>query len=239
MPDGRGFKVRESRKLLFWQTYPDAIPDGVLVCKCAQQRQNEKLWGNSGVPPKRTHCTFEGFDSFPDNLKYKKEQARFYAGAMAERQRLIVDGVEKISMTFSGRTGLGKSGLMAAVAMEWMRQGIAILWVDFGEFMEAIHKSYENDSDLATSTVVESAQRAPLLCLDDLGDMNRISPVTDHTREKTYALIRYRYEQMLPTIITTNLTVPQLLTQFGPRITERIGEMSHWIEMAGESLRFG
>ena len=71
----------------------------------------------------------------------------------------------------------------------------------------------------------DTITRAPFLIIDDLGTEqrilkrygNEILPLTD--------LILYRYEKMLPTVITTNLSHIQISEQYGPRISDRVKEM--------------
>ena len=71
----------------------------------------------------------------------------------------------------------------------------------------------------------DAATRAHFLIIDDLGTEqrilkrygNEILPLTD--------LLLYRYEKMLPTVITTNLSHSQIAEQYGPRISDRIKEM--------------
>lgn len=71
----------------------------------------------------------------------------------------------------------------------------------------------------------DAATRAPFLIIDDLGTEqrilkrfgNEILPLTD--------LLLFRYEKMLPTVITTNLSHSQIAEQYGPRISDRIKEM--------------
>lgn len=237
--DGRDFGVKASRMIAFRSEYPDAQFKGMQPCGCQEQRRLGRLWGTAGIPKHRRHCTFEAFDSLPEDYLEGKQEARFYAGEMAQGNVLIRKGVEKNSLVLSGEPGMGKSGMMACIARYWLDRGENVLWVDFGEFIEAIKASYDESSKVNASAIVESAQRSSLLCFDDFGDMARgIKPVTDHTRERTYDVIRYRYENELPTVITSNLDDGQMYAQFGGRIADRIGEMGHFMVMAGANLRF-
>ena len=71
----------------------------------------------------------------------------------------------------------------------------------------------------------DRATRASFLIIDDMGTEprilkrygNEILPLTD--------MLLYRYEKMLPTIITTNLSHSQIAEQYGPRISDRLKEM--------------
>lgn len=237
--DGRDFGVKSSRLTAFRAEYPDARFLGMTACACQEQRRLNAVWGTSGIPKHRRHCTFEAFDNLHEDYRHDKDAARYYAGEMAAGNIIINEGVEKASLTLAGPCGVGKSGMMACIARAWVERGEHVLWVDFGEFIEAIKSSYDEDSKISAQAIVESAQRARLLCFDDFGDMARgAKPVTDHTRERTYDVIRYRYENELPTVITTNLDGAQMYGQFGNRISDRIGEMSHVIPMGGTNLRF-
>jgi DNA replication protein DnaC len=157
------------------------------------------------------------------------------------------EGEVKNSLTLIGETGVGKSGMMACIARAAIQRGAPPLWVDALEFIEAIRKTYDDDKAANAAALIESAQRCPLLCFDDLGDMRLrgkmgqpgFGEASDHTREKIYSVIRYRYENEMPTVITSNLTQAQMYAQFGHRITDRIREMSHVVTVGGKNLRFG
>lgn len=60
-----------------------------------------------------------------------------------------------------------------------------------------------------------------LLLLDDLG----AAKPSEWTEEITYRLINYRYEAMLPTILTSNLEPRKLTEYLGDRVTSRLTEM--------------
>jgi DNA replication protein DnaC len=237
--DGRDYGVKASRLSAFHAEFPDARCVGMATCPCQEQHRLSRVWRTAEIPKHRRHCTFEAFDSLPDDLKEGKTEGRFYAGEMAQAAMMIYQGREASSLTLSGEPGVGKSGMMACVARCWLERGENVLWVDFGEFITAIRDSYDDDSPASTREIVESAQKVALLCLDDFGDMARGGKsVTDHTRERTYDVIRYRYEYELPTMITTNLTGDQIYGQFGARIADRITEVSHLVMMYPPNLRF-
>lgn len=232
---------------MFRATYPDAHCVGVVECGCVESARVVRVWGMAGVPEKRKGCSFEVFDSLNPEYKIGKEQARVFAERMANAVPMMLNGDEKSGLLFRGDTGRGKSGFMACIAIARLNRGESVLWVDTLEFIDAIRKTYDDDSTMNASAVVESAQHAALLCLDDLGDMRLkdrygragYGEVSDHTREKLYSVIRYRYENELPLLCTSNLNEEQMCSQFGPRLTDRIFEMCHIIPVGGKNLRFG
>ena len=76
-----------------------------------------------------------------------------------------------------------------------------------------------------------------MLGIDDLGEEetilldygNRIAPVID--------ILSYRYNRMLFTMVTTNLTPPQIRTVYGVRIADRFNEMMLVLHYKSPSFR--
>jgi DNA replication protein DnaC len=80
---------------------------------------------------------------------------------------------------------------------------------------------------------MHSAQHSPLLILDDVG----AERLTDWGREQLFLLIDHRYNQMLPTIVTTNLTPAELKQNIGDRIADRLVQGALLVPMTGQSRR--
>jgi DNA replication protein DnaC len=75
--------------------------------------------------------------------------------------------------------------------------------------------------------------RSPLLLLDDLGAAKQ-SPWTE---ELTYRLVNHRYNQLLPTLVTTNLPVAELRDAVGDRVASRLAEMTERVILTGHDRR--
>ncbi|GAA3162223.1 MULTISPECIES: ATP-binding protein [Streptomyces] len=78
----------------------------------------------------------------------------------------------------------------------------------------------------ASERELRRLSQVPFLFLDDLGT----SKVSEWTEEVTYRLINYRYNHVLPTVITSNLparddTGPDLSDFVGARVASRLAEM--------------
>lgn len=84
-----------------------------------------------------------------------------------------------------------------------------------------------------TEEVMKSYRDTELLLIDDLA----AAKGSDWVEEVTYRLINGRYEDMRPTIFTTNLTVPQLREAIGDRIASRLAENCTRVAMAGDDRR--
>jgi DNA replication protein DnaC len=72
-----------------------------------------------------------------------------------------------------------------------------------------------------------------LLAIDDLG----AAKGSEWTEEVNYRLINHRYEQELPTIITSNLMAKDLSANLGERVTSRLVEMARRVNLVGDDRR--
>lgn len=237
----------ESRFLAKWGH--EAIHVGVKPCDCVAKRTADKLIKYAGLPKHREHCTFDWFDALSPEHKAGKEFARDCAGLMAAGQQVVIEGISRPGIVFAGDTGTGKSSLAACILRDRIKAGQRGIWIDTNEFMDNVYKAqqrmyererreYPDDEPTNPFEFVDSVAQAPFLILDDFGDMARTKAVTDYQRDKLYTVLRTRYEQELPSVITTNLNVDQLYAHFGKRIADRVGEVWHWIDVTGANLRF-
>jgi DNA replication protein DnaC len=77
------------------------------------------------------------------------------------------------------------------------------------------------------------AQDTRLLFLDDVG----AERLTDWGREQLFLLADHRYNQLLPTVVTTNLPPGDLKLTVGDRLADRLGHGATLVAMTGESRR--
>lgn len=71
------------------------------------------------------------------------------------------------------------------------------------------------------------------LIFDDIG----VEKATEFVRETLYLLINQRYNDMLPTIFTSNCSLDELSNRLEDRIPSRIKGMCQIIELTGEDRR--
>ena len=72
-----------------------------------------------------------------------------------------------------------------------------------------------------------------LLILDDIG----AEKISDWVLEVFYLIINRRYENMLPTIFTSNLPISELAERIGDRTVSRIVEMCKVVRVDGKDRR--
>jgi DNA replication protein DnaC len=72
-----------------------------------------------------------------------------------------------------------------------------------------------------------------ILFLDDIG----AEKLTDWVLEEIYILTNRRYEEMIPTIFTSNLSLTELADRISERTVSRIVEMCHVVKLDGKDKR--
>lgn len=79
----------------------------------------------------------------------------------------------------------------------------------------------------------EQHARANLLFVDDLG----AAKSSEWVEEINYRLVNHRYEQQLPTLITSNVPPAELGTMLGDRVASRLTEMCTTVVLKGHDRR--
>lgn len=128
-----------------------------------------------------------------------------------------------------GGVGTGKTFAAACIANHLLDQKIPVIMISFIKLLELLEKNADSD-------IIQNLQAAKLLILDDLGAERR----TSYALEKVYSIIDARYRSKLPVIITTNLTMDEMMSAESEqydRIYDRIFEMCYPIEFKGMSWR--
>lgn len=147
-----------------------------------------------------------------------------------------------------GNTGSGKTTVLSAVAMTYIveaskealrtakRTGQMVLFLNVPDMLDGIKKGFD-DPGIASwwNQTLEAAQSVPLLVIDDIGS----EKPTEWARERLTQLIGHRYDNELTTLISSNLTLPELKEHIDPigRITSRIKGMTVPIEYRGRDRR--
>lgn len=130
-----------------------------------------------------------------------------------------------------GTTGTGKTHQAYAA----MRAAVLIHpethWANstFPDFAASLRPRSGIDSEAE----MERYRDADLLLLDDVGTAKH----SEWIEEITYRLFNGRYEAMRPTIVTTNLSLPELAKHLGDRVAGRLSETSMRVLLEGQDWR--
>jgi DNA replication protein DnaC len=123
-------------------------------------------------------------------------------------------------LIFSGKAGAGKTHLACSIAYEVIEQRGDVLFATVAEVMRQIKSSFAKDSDTTEQQEIDYYSTIHLLILDEVG----MDYGTDFNKALIFEILNNRYENMLPTILLTNLDTPALVEYMGERLVDRLRE---------------
>jgi DNA replication protein DnaC len=116
-----------------------------------------------------------------------------------------------------GGYGCGKTHLAAAIANSHLDRGLPVIFVNTPDLLDHLRSTFSPSSEVNYDELFEQVRGAPLLILDDLGAE---SPTT-WAQEKLYQIFNFRYNEKLPTVVTSNLDLDRL----DPRLRSRLVDL--------------
>lgn len=173
---------------------------------------------NSQIPPKFADKTLKGFET---------------RGSETRKQLVLMarDFVESYGKPISkdrpgailhGAAGSGKTHILSAMLGELMDRGHRVLFYGVPDLFKEIRATFDGDARMDEDELLNEVARVEILALDDLGAEKSSEWVLD----RLYWIINERYNNSLPTLITTNHDWPDDLEKaVGKRITSRLAEM--------------
>jgi len=121
-------------------------------------------------------------------------------------------------LVFMGETGCGKTHLASAIVNYRYEMGKPALFVVVPDFLDHLRSAFNPDSKISYDQLFESVKTASLLVLDDFGEQS----TNPWVKEKLYQLINYRYNSRLPTVITTRLSLDEIMGEVDSSISSRL-----------------
>jgi DNA replication protein DnaC len=164
-----------------------------------------------GVPRNLLHATLKNWDGDADILS----KVRNFA---TDKRGFLI---------LLGNCGVGKThlavGVMRKIQSSWLVKQSTLLIMQRDTY-----------GDTKAEDPIDKAKYKDLLVLDELG----ISGGGKDEGPMLYEILSFRYEQMLPTILTSNLSWEQFKTVIGERMGDRLYECAYAVlTIGGESYR--
>ena len=156
--------------------------------------------------------TFETFDVRGNNSNDRQRASLEGAFNSARNFAADPDGW----LTLFGETGVGKTHLAVAIAVERMKEGQPAFFAFVPELLDYLRDTFTPENRFAYSEVFDEIKNTPLLILDDLGQEHS-SP---WAHEKLYQIIVHRHNARLPTVITTMEDFSQKRGPIGSRVQD-------------------
>jgi DNA replication protein DnaC len=188
----------------------------------AVNARTERLLGKSGLGKRFAGRRFETFNVTADT-KEAYDACVSFCDTFSEDSK----GIRLV-----GNYGCGKTHLTASIIHRLAEQGIGGVFVVVPELLRAIRRGYNSPNE-DSEKLVSLTEEAPLLVLDDLG----AEKPSDWVREQLYVIINRRYENMLPTIVTTNCSTQELVDRVGQRTVSRLIEMTTPYKITAKDYR--
>lgn len=192
----------------------------------------EKLNSEANMPD----CDFEHFslsyyegrtDSGVDCFKRMSENLEFC------RQYAERFSAKSSSLFLLGKTGVGKTHISLSIAKEVIKRGFTVAYGSLLNYLRIIEKEHFGRSENPETDTLQILIIADLLILDDLGSEFR----TSFYESVIYNIINSRINLGLPTIISSNLSVPELQKNYNDRIISRLFSVYHIIPFVGKDIR--
>ena len=178
----------------------------VVPCECVRAEREEARRQNlikfCELPSRGREMTFENFKLSPP---------------LQEAYNACLDLAEGRStrwITMMSKTGRGKTHLGIAVCNRWLAAGKPAKYANVTLLLDELRAAFSKDGDGSFQARYHIFLTVPLLMLDDLGTENP----TPWAQEHLYELIDYRLMHELPTIVTTNLTFPEINFRIAARL---------------------
>ena len=179
----------------------------------------KKLREESNLGIRFARRTFESFDKSRDENAYQK--CFDYADHYAE--------TERNSLLIVGGYGSGKTHLAASIANKLMDNGIPVLFDTFSGHLTKLKTEFNGGK----SVHLEQMKNVDMLILDDIGK----EKISEWSQSIMFDVINFRYEHLLPIILTTNLKNDSLKEYLGGAVWSRLCEMCSGVMTRGKDYR--
>lgn len=193
----------------------------------------EKLNSEANMPD----CDFEHF-----SLSYYKGKTTESGMDCFKRMSGNLNSCKQYAETFSlhsqslflfGKTGIGKTHISLSIAKEVIKRGFTVAYGSLLNYLRIIEKEHFGRSEDPNTDTLQILISADLLILDDLGSEFR----TSFYESVIYNIINSRINLGLPTIINSNLSIPELQNNYNDRIISRLSSVYCMIPFVGDDIR--
>lgn len=193
-----------------------------LMAEKKQQRVAE-IMSNSGIKKRFKKRNFDTFQVTETN-RIAYQAVLDFAKDFEQQNKGIL---------LVGNVGTGKTHLAASIANYLIQQLYTVVFGNVTDIIARIYDTYDKDSEISTSEVIQYLTGVDLLIIDDLGKEYD----SKNTNTLLYQIINTLYEDEKLVVITTNLSGRELSEKIGPATVSRITEMTRPVIMTGQDWR--
>ena len=144
----------------------------------------------------------------------------------------FISDTEKNNLLIFGNTGVGKTFLTHCIARDIMQAGHSVLYLTATEFFDVLlDKAFRQTEE--SLNLYEQIQECELLIIDDLGTERN----TDFVISQLFVCLNDRILNQKSTIISTNLTLNEIKSNYTERTFSRISNHYKVLRLAGDDIR--
>ena len=214
-------------------------------CGCFKQLESQMLNRESGLPALMERENFSTFDMRVfDNIRPVDEllprsitQYEYMKGHVLTNIRKYLDSFESEgshNILMFGPAGTGKTFLCNCIAKALIERQHSVVYERAGDMFAAMSRAeFSKDGTEEAEILNQRVKNGELLILDDLG--TEFS--TEYTRSRLYSIISDRLSYGLSTIISTNLSMNQICSGYGERISSRFMGQYMLLPFYGADIR--
>lgn len=209
-------------------------------CTCFKQASINLLYNQSNI---KDIVSVENFDTLSFDY-YSSNYTDSSTGLtpLANAQKVVDMCREFVrsfpagdNILFYGDTGVGKTFLSNCIAKALLDEANSVLYVsaiDLFKYFSA-SSNFVDNSGLDKSAYESQIIDCDLLIIDDLGT----ELVNSFTNSKLFYCINTRLLEKRSTIISTNLTLSELMSMYSERIFSRISSSYKLLKLFGDDIR--
>ena len=208
-------------------------------CRCFKQAAIDLLYNQSNI---KKILLLENFSNFNYDW-YSEDYIDPVSGISALEN--IVNVTKNVNsflsdfpsgdnLLFYGDTGVGKTFLTHCIAGELLEKGYSVLYLSAIDLFDLFSKyAFDNDSEADYRDVFSQILDCELLIIDDLGT----ELVNSFTNSRLFYCINERILAGQSTIISTNLSLEELMNTYSERIFSRLTMSYQIFKIFGDDIR--
>ncbi len=203
-------------------------------CHCYLREMIRLFYQNAGLRALDQAASFSCFDlNYYDTAGTAAGEAsprELAAIALQTATRFVEQFPAGENLFLYGKPGLGKTFLSHCIANALIAKGVPVLYLSSANL---IHLIEADTFDRHTHPMIEYLQKVSVLIIDDLGT----EVINSFVVSALFELLNARLGKGLSTIISTNLSLGEVLQAYSERILSRIAGHYLILQMTGRDIR--
>lgn len=176
---------------------------------------------NFSVPKKYINSSF---DTFYENDKLVKDCSNYESGGLVLYGNT---GCGKTHLAVSIMRNLYVKNLIEIIKSEWKAntkyRASKQVFKPVPDLLLEIRSTFNDQSTSTEENIIDDYSTIPFLVLDDLGS----EKTSEYSITTLYIILDRRDRELMPTVITTNLTPKEIEEKLGARIASRLAGMKN------------